>query len=118
MATAGEDIADRPGDGEHFPALPCGASCRDQRAALTRGLDDQGTEGESTDDPVALREELAPRGCAGRQLGQQRTLAADSLRQAPMLGRIDAIEPVGAYRDREPAARERSLVTRRVDAGR
>jgi hypothetical protein len=67
-----------PGNREHLAPLFARQPRGDQRAAAEAGLDDQRSQRQPADDAVASRKVLSLRGCARRELADQRTLLHDA----------------------------------------
>ena len=59
VTTPGQRIMYRAGNGENFATLLSSEACTDKRSAAPGRLYDQGTETETTDQPVALRKVFA-----------------------------------------------------------
>ena len=89
---------------------------RDQRARAPPGLDHDHRLRQARDDAVARREAPGRRGRAGPVLGQQRAALGDPRRQPAVAARVGHVHARPEHRDREPAAVQRALVGRGVDA--
>ena len=55
VTAVGQRIMYRAGDGEYFATLLGSEACANKRSAAPGSLHDQGTETETTDQPVTLR---------------------------------------------------------------
>jgi len=116
-AGAGRAV-DAPRDGEDLaPLFQCQFG-GDQRAAVERGLDDQGVAAQATDDPVAAGkvagERLAPR----QGLAEQGAACDDLVKKPGMFPGIDPINAAAEDGDRLAARCQDPTMRRPVDTPR
>ena len=99
-------------------SLFAGEPRRDQRPGACGCLDDEHAAREPGHEPVAAREVVREWRRAGRELADQRAARRDARGELAVFGRVDAVEPGAADRDRGGPRGERAAVRLSVDARR
>jgi len=116
MTAARQRIVDRTRNREHVAALFARVARGDQRARSQACFDDERSESETRDDPVAPRKIFRPARCARRKFADERAVRCDACGEFLMLGGIDDIGPRAEHGDRHAACVERRRVRRAIDA--
>ena len=116
MGAGGERRVDAARHREHLPSIVEREPSRDERAAPLRRFDDHRAVRHAGNDAIAGGKVFRPRRRTDGPLTDETTGLREALRELPVLGRIDDVDPRAEYCDRVSTGAERALMRRRVDA--
>lgn len=118
VAAPGQRVVDGSRDGEDFPVLFQGQTRRDQRTALPGRFDDQQTNAQAADDPIAPGKVAGFGRRARWKFGNDRAVFDDFQRQLLVSGGINSVQAGSGYGNGQATAAQCADVACRIDTQR